>query len=55
MIYKMGSGIFSNLIFSTLCKIWIKKKINKVVLDNEIGSFIFFSREEKKTIFWKSF
>lgn len=55
MIYKMGSGIFSNLIFSTLCKIWIKKKINKVVLDNEIGSFIFFSREEKKQFFGSLF
>jgi len=51
MIYKMGSGIFSNLVFSILCKIWIKKKKNKVVSDNEIGSLIFFSREEKRQLF----
>jgi hypothetical protein len=51
MIYRMGSGIFSNLVFSILCKTWIKKKKNKVVSDNNIGSLIFFSREEKRQLF----
>lgn len=50
IIYKMGSGTVSNLIFSILCKIWFKQKI-KMVPKTETESIFLFSREEAKYVF----
>ena len=50
IIYKLGSGIVSNLAFSIICKIWIKRKI-EIISRIETGSIFLSSREEAKQLF----